>query len=195
MVNSVFATFVALVILAAPKVYADDGLAIKDYYGLSSGMIVFEVGNGDGYFTEIVSNAIGPDGRVFTHYTRDSWREGQDDFTGKFAERNNIVPFIGDAVKFGIPDQSVDVVMVSLTWHDFDGKGARPFLANSLRLLKPGGVLAIVESVGLVRQETIDGIKAAGFEYLGGRNTVERSDHAKHYALKFRKPSLKPASR
>ncbi|MGD8325757.1 MAG: methyltransferase domain-containing protein [Sphingomonadales bacterium] len=195
------------------------------FYGVTEGMNVYEVGAGSGYYTDLLSLIVGQNGRVFAQYSKSSWNNSKAGFSKRFSSRGNVVPYIGEREKLKLPDNSVDMVMVSLIWHHMqyeDNSEELPqqtkvFLENTMRLLKPGGVLAIVEHEAVQgssrataagwhrspRQMTIDDVSAAGFEFAGASEVLanaedslanywrvefEERDVSQRFVLKFTKP-------
>lgn len=200
---------------------------VLTFYGVHEGMSVYEVGAGSGYYTDLLSLIVGQNGRVFAQHSKSSWDNAKAGFSKRFSPRGNVVPYIGEREKLKLPDNSVDMVMVSLIWHHMQygesgenlPEQTKVFLENSLRLLKPGGVLAIIEHEAVQgsnraeaagwhrspRQMTIDDISAAGFEFAGAsevlantndnlsnywRTEFEDRDVSQRFVLKFTKPMV-----
>lgn len=207
----------------------DDGRKpeqILSFYGVENGMSVYEIGAGSGYYTDLLSLSVGEQGQVFAQYSRERWNSAKADFSSRFSSRRNIVPYIGQKESLKLADSSVDMVMVALLWHhmhyDADKGDALPvttqvFLENSLRLLKPGGILAIIEHEAAPgtdraqaaewhrssKQMTIDDIEAAGFKFVAASNALananddlenswrlefDERDVSQRFVLKFKKP-------
>jgi len=199
---------------------------ILSFYGVEKGMSVYEIGAGSGYYTDLLSLSVGEQGQVFAQYSKERWNSAKADFSNRFSSRRNVVPYIGQRESLKLGDGSVDMVMVALLWHHMHyeaDKGetfpltTEVFLENSLRLLKPGGILAIIEHEAAPgtsraqaaewhrspRQMTIDDIEAAGFEFIAASNVLENTnddlenswrvefderDVSQRFVLKFKKP-------
>ncbi len=125
-------------------------------FGVSPGMTVLEVGAGRGYYTEILSGAVGPSGKVIAHNTPSGYYKNYISATFEpLAERlPNVEARVGDLSSLDLPDNSVDLVMIFLIYHHMhyakDEGEALPIetqrsLAELRAALKPGGVLAVIE--------------------------------------------------
>lgn len=201
---------------------------ILAFYGLEKGMSVYEVGAGSGYYTDLLSLTVGKNGQVFPQYSKERWNNTKAEFSSRFSSRSNIVPYIGQKERLKLGDASVDMVMVASLWHRMHYEGAageklpdvtQAFLENSLRLLKPGGVFAIIEHEAApgtsraqaakwyrsTKQMTIDDVEAAGFEFVAASNLLanpkddlendwriefDERDMSQRFVLKFTKPKM-----
>lgn len=126
------------------------------FFGVEEGMTVVDLASGGGYFTEILSGAVGPEGEVHAHNTAsDNLTERLPALEAQYAPFGNIVL---DVVERGAPlpyeDNSVDVILLSLIIHHMhyneeSGEAMPPrsgeIYADIKRVLKPGGVFAIIE--------------------------------------------------
>lgn len=126
------------------------------FYGVKEGMTVVDIASSGGYFSELFSGAVGPDGHV-----RAQNRAGPrindriDALNEHYAKFTNITL---DITEPGTPlpyaDNSTDVVMLSLIIHHLhyaeDAGEKMPessagIYADVMRILKPGGVFAVIE--------------------------------------------------
>lgn len=130
--------------------------AVLAFFGVREGMKVLDYGSGGGYFSEILSGAVGPKGAVRAH-NRASERFEQN----RAALEEQYEPFGNitiDALESGAPlpyeDNSIDMVLLSLLIHHLhyteeSGEAIPPrsaaLYAEFMRVLKPGGVFAIIE--------------------------------------------------
>jgi len=125
-------------------------------YGVRPGMTVLEVGAGGGYYTEILSAALGPDGKVIAQNTPSDYYKNYVASTFEpLAERlENVEPFVGAVNDLTLPDGSVDLVLVFLVYHhmyytETEGENlpiaTQKSLARIMAALKPGGILAVIE--------------------------------------------------
>jgi len=126
------------------------------FFGVEKGMTVVDIASGGGYFTEIMSGVAGPEGGVRAHNRAgDQFEERRAALEAQYAPFGNITI---DAVETGAPfpyeDNSIDVVLLSLIIHhlhyDEETGEAMPersaqAFADIKRVLKPGGVFAIIE--------------------------------------------------
>lgn len=108
--------------------------------------VFLDLGAGAGNYTVRLAEATGPGGRVFA---LDAWEEG----LARVRERaslehlGNIETLLADANE-GIPleDGTIDVCLVATVLHDLlRDATAETVLSEILRVLKPGGKLAVLE--------------------------------------------------
>jgi predicted methyltransferase len=122
---------------------------------ISPGDTILDVGSGGGYYAELFSPLVGPDGVVYAHN-----RGGADDprwpaLTEHYASFGNIqLTPIEAGAPFPIETDSVDVIMLSYIYHHlhFTEESAEEFppstaaaMAEFLRMLRPGGTFVVIE--------------------------------------------------
>ncbi len=113
--------------------------------GLKNGDVFLDAGCGPGHFAIAACGIVGPDGRVCAV---DVHEESIDKLNEKAANRNleNIDVFVADVTeRIPAADQTVDVCLMANVFHGFEKQDAQNALDEMLRVLKPGGLLAIVE--------------------------------------------------
>lgn len=127
------------------------------FFGIKPGMKVLDVFGGGGYYTELVSRIVGPEGRV-TMYNNTPWdRFVSEPMKPRFANDRlpNVDYQVGDAAD--LPQDTYDAAIFILGMHDLyyadpdNGWTAidRPaFLAAIHASLKPGGTLGIIDHNG-----------------------------------------------
>lgn len=129
------------------------------FLGLEEGMTALDVGAYAGYTTEMLSAAVGPSGKVYSHNTEKvlkTYAEGYYDrtMTERLANDRlpNVVLYLREYDDLGL-DNEVDVAFLGNLLHDFyhrDGEdNALAFLQSIYAALKPGGVLGVMDHVGL----------------------------------------------
>ena len=129
------------------------------FLGLEEGMVALDVGAYAGYTTEMLSAAVGPEGRVYSHNTEKvlkTYAEGYYDrtMTERLANNRlaNVVLYLREYDDLGLEGE-VDVAFLGNLLHDFyyrDGEdNALAFLRSIRAALKPGGVLGVMDHVGL----------------------------------------------
>lgn len=115
------------------------------FAGVRRGDKVAELAPGGGYFTRILSGAVGPQGRIYAIAARPS--EGLRELA---AARPNVVVTAGEPGTIPAPEP-VDIVWTTLNYHDFknakvgSGDGAAAINAAAFRALKPGGIYLVVD--------------------------------------------------
>ncbi|MFQ5346470.1 MAG: methyltransferase domain-containing protein [Rhodothalassiaceae bacterium] len=200
---------------------------ILAFYGVTPGMHIYEIAAGSGYYTRLLSHVAGPEGHIVAHSSERFWPRLKDRVEPLYAALGNVEPFIGDPADYAGEPESMDAVFVVLIWHhmhhDPDAGEVLPartvrFLDTARRLLKPGGVLAIIEheaADGTTRAEsagwhrapkrmTIDDVTAHGFELVAEsdalanpdddlrnywREALPQRDSSQRFVLKFVKPA------
>jgi predicted methyltransferase len=186
------------------------------FAGVQQGMQIAELAPGGGYFTRILTGAVGNTGHVYAITTRPS------PALQELAQhRPNLT--IVTARPGAIPVQRpVDLVWTTLNYHDFKnsklptGDAALAYDAEAFRVLKPGGIYFIVDhetaaGAGASQTSTLHRIEdsvvrkeveAAGFKLESESNLLRNpaDDHTAkvvdasirgktdQFILKFRKP-------
>jgi len=126
------------------------------FFGVEPGMRVVDIASGAGYFTEILSGAVGPEGEVRAqNRAGPNIEERKEALTAHFNEFGNVVL---DITEPGAPlpydDDSVDMILLSLIIHHLHyaeesgeemPEASKAIYADFRRVLKPGGVFAIIE--------------------------------------------------
>ncbi len=204
------------------------------FYGIEPGMRVMEVGASTGYYTEILSRVVGSEGHVLAQNSfglmgflkREGWRDA---LIARYAggRLGNVELAFSNIPNLDTPDGSLDAVLIVLIYHHLHynadsgealPESTRADLAKINDMLKPGGVLGIVEhraadgdtregSNNLHRAD-LETTKAdavsAGFEYAGASEIFYNADDDREkghrenpdlrgktdrFVLKFRKPA------
>jgi predicted methyltransferase len=126
------------------------------FFGIQPGMTVMEFGAGGGYFAELMARVVGPEGLVIAQNFYFFLRQSGEEYKRRFAPKriDNIVMIFGDPARLRLPSDSVDAAFFIDTYHDLafeqaSGDDQPPFaiarLAEVRRLLRPGGVLGIID--------------------------------------------------
>ena len=129
------------------------------FLGVRAGMTTLDVGAYAGYTTEMLSAAVGPKGRVYSHNTEqvlNNFAQGYYKRTMDERLANNRLPnvvlHIREYDNLGLKGE-VDVAFIGNLLHDFyyrDGEeNALRFLQSISDALKPGGILGVMDHVGI----------------------------------------------
>lgn len=148
--------------LAAPERPAEDKARdairrpaeVVRFVGITPGMTVLDAFAGAGWYTEVLSGAVGPGGKVFMHNATGMVARRGEEFSNALAARaarlGNVELLVRDLPALGIDGQA-DAAMTALNLHDAYGDGrdsAVNFLRGIFTALRPGGVLGFIDHVG-----------------------------------------------
>ena len=124
--------------------------------GIKPGMHVVDFLSGDGYYSELLSYAVGSSGHVLMYNdpSFEKWSEGGADKRVAGNRLPNVEHQVAALNTLQFPPGSVDAVFLikiyhDLYWVDTTGAWAKvdtgPVLDNIARAVKPGGVVVIVD--------------------------------------------------
>jgi ubiquinone/menaquinone biosynthesis C-methylase UbiE len=113
-----------------------------DTIGVESGMIIGEVGAGEGYFTFKLSERVGPEGRIYANDIKKSVLETIEE---KSQENNieNITIVHGEIEDPLFPNDKLDMIVMMIVYHDLE----KPvqFFRNIKKYLKPSANVVIID--------------------------------------------------
>lgn len=123
------------------------------FIGVPDGGTAVDLFAGGGYYSEILARAMGPDSTVYLHNNQAYLNFTGDAVNERLAGERlpNVVRYDRELDVIDLADDSVDLVLMVMTYHDLyyktDGWDLDPqrFFAMIHRILKPGGMLAIVD--------------------------------------------------
>ena len=163
--------------------------AVLDFLGLEAGMTVLDVNASGGWYTEVLSYAVGPNGKVLMQN-----RPGGNSAEAATARANRLgnvdewLTPISDA-----PANSVDFAITALNFHDFHNSNpaaAQGILGQLMAVLKPGGILAVIDHEGtfgadnvslhrIAFEDAVKAVLASGFVLAGASDILdnEADDH------------------
>ena len=119
--------------------------ALWSELNLPKGITFLDLGCGQGNYALAAAHLIGPAGVV---YAVDLWEEGLAALKARAARegRANLQPLVAPAGRVPIESRSADVGLMATVLHDLVETGTEASALTELtRVLKPGGLLAIVE--------------------------------------------------
>ena len=177
---------------------------VLEFLGVRPGMTVLDLYAAGGYYTFILSKAVGDSGLVYAQNTERGLRfvEDRQSITqgaalnakierGKLDNVEQIVRPLGE---IGLTEASLDFIIVAQTLHDYYNPNpdrALDMLLQLKSLLKPGGVIGITDHVGLPGrdnrdlhrmeiQQAIELAQRAGFEVeTSNLLRVAEDDHSR----------------
>lgn len=120
--------------------------AVLNFLGLEAGMTVLDVNASAGWYTEVLSYAVGPNGKVYMQ-NRPGGR-AEEAANARAARLSNVeqIATFADA-----PAGSVDFAITALNFHDFHNSNpemAQTILSGIVSALRPGGILAVIDHEG-----------------------------------------------
>ena len=121
--------------------------AVLDFMGLEPGMTVLDINASAGWYTEVLSYAVGPQGKVYMQ-NRPGGRNAEA-AAERAARLSNVDAWNSDIAE--IPTGTVDFALTALNFHDFHNSNpaaAQALLGTTLAALKSGGVLGIIDHEG-----------------------------------------------
>lgn len=185
---------------------------VLDFLGLEAGMTVLDINASTGWYTEVLSYAVGPNGKVYAQNRAGS--PGAEAIAAKATRLSNVVNW--EQAISDIPAGSVDFAITGLNYHDFynrDPNVAAGIMNQVMGALKSGGILGIIDHEGspgmdnaslhrIVPQQVIDHITSLGYVVEARSDVLNNSDddHTKpvfdptiernsdRFVLKVRKP-------
>lgn len=166
------------------------------FLGIKTGQTVVDVIAVGGWFTEVLSAAVGPSGKVYgqnpTFFTqRPNFAETEN---ARNARLRNVTPIHGDLP--GDIAGKADAAITALNLHDIYGQGgeeaAVALCKQVFDTLKPGGVFGVIDHVGMAGQDNKalhriepsvakDVLTKAGFTIEAESNILDdpNDDHSK----------------
>lgn len=144
---------------------------------LKPGMVVGDIGAGTGFFSLLLSDAVGPDGRVYAVDIAKNFI----DHIKKISEehgKSNIEAIVCDEHSAKLPENAIDVAFICDTYHHFEYP--HDSLKSIHAALKPGGLMMIVDFARIEGRSNawalnhvrcgmgavIDEVQQAGFDFV-----------------------------
>jgi len=169
---------------------------VLEFLGIGTGMTVLDVAAGAGWYTEVLSAAVGDQGYVISHNSFGYGPRNAVTVAAKAERLGNITMLFAAYGDFRL-DAEVDAALTGLNLHDFQNRSAEEaqvFLSGIFRALKPGGVLGVTDHEGsagldnasLHRIElatAIDALENAGFIVEATSDVLDNpaDDHTLRY--------------
>ncbi len=140
---------------------------IVSFAGVKPGMVVAEMSPGGGYYTRILAEAVGPEGKVYALQSAFTARN-PDRMAAYYAlaeEYGNVIVLVAeDYATLQLPEP-VDLVWTTENYHDFANANVAASNTWAFNALKPGGIYFVEDhsapGTGLAATNTIHRIDPA----------------------------------
>lgn len=133
--------------------------------GIEPGMQVLEILAAGGWYTEVLSIAVGPEGHVTAHNTPGAlaMRDGANETALSARLANDRLPNVSrlnkDFAELSAADGEFDAAFTALNLHDIYNNGgddgARLALSAIYAMLRPGGFFVVIDHEGLEGQDNV----------------------------------------
>jgi len=129
---------------------------VLEFFGIEPGMQVLDLLSGGGYYTEVLSYVVGPEGKIVAHSNEMYAQYVGDETSTRYANSRlpNVEILMAENNELSLAAGKYDAVIMVLAFHDIfyvDPKNGWPkidgpkLLAELFAGLKPGGVVGIVD--------------------------------------------------
>jgi len=176
---------------------------LMSFAGVHKGMKIAELAPGGGYFTRILTGAVGNNGHVYA-----ITRQPSSGVQALAQKRSNLTVVGGSPGTIPVPGK-VDLVWTTQNYHDFKnsklatGDAAQAYDAEAFRVLRPGGIYLIVDheaapGTGSSQTSTLHRIEdtvvrreveAAGFKLEAESNLLRNP--ADNHTARVQDPSIR----
>jgi predicted methyltransferase len=163
---------------------------VMQLLGVDAGMTAIDIGAGGGWYTRVLSAAVGSGGHVIAQFgpralEQDNGRQ-QRDLAASLGNVEASFENLGD-----MDEGIADVAVTALNMHHGNAERNVPYLRDVLHVLKPGGRAAIIDHIGspdmnngqlhrMLIDDARQWIQAAGFEIVEESDILRTSadDHS-----------------
>jgi predicted methyltransferase len=126
--------------------------AVLEFLGVQPGWQVMDLFAGNGYYSEVLSHAVGEDGKVYLHNNQ-AYMGFSTDLSQRVKQdsMSNVEVYVREVEDINLPSNSLDMAILVMAYHDvyFEQNGwtvkAEPLFSAIHRILKPGGILAVID--------------------------------------------------
>ncbi|NIL94455.1 MAG: SAM-dependent methyltransferase [Woeseiaceae bacterium] len=123
---------------------------VLEFGGIGAGMTVLDVAAGSGWYTEVLSAAVGPEGHVIAHNSVQRRARVEEAMTARADRLGNVTPLYAETGAVGL-DAEADAALTALNLHDYASRGTdalQAFLTDIYAALRPGGVFIVIDHEG-----------------------------------------------
>jgi len=157
------------------------------FLGIEPGMTVVDLIAAGGYYTDVLSAAVGDSGKVYAQNTQRSLTYGEGTNEKAISARlagnrlKNVERLDREFPDLGLEPGSIDAAVTALNYHDVANGGgseaAVVFLLTVMRFLEPGGIFGLIDHNGkagndndklhrIPKDEVIATAEKVGFELV-----------------------------
>ncbi len=115
---------------------------MREKLELKPGMMVCDMGCGNGYHTFPMAKAVAPDGKVYGVEIQEPYLKMLDE-NAKKEGVTNFIPVLGLTYDPKLPENTLDLILMVDVYHEFDHPSE--MLKAMRKALKPGGALVFIE--------------------------------------------------
>jgi len=147
---------------------------VLDFVGIGAGMSVLDLNASSGWYTEVLSAAVGADGQVIAHNPPGRRERTEGAITAKADRLGNVTPLFADVGDLGL-DGEADAALTALNLHDMFNRGAevaQAYVGGAFKALRPGGVFAVIDHEGSADQ---DNTKLHRLEVAVAKEALEKA--------------------
>ena len=166
---------------------------VVTFLGIERGMTVVDLIAAGGYYTEVLSVAVGKSGKVYAQNGAFvlQFREGANEkaISARLAgdRLKNVERLNREVTELGLEPGSIDAALTALNFHDIvNGRGseaAERFLAAVMAILEPGGIFGLIDHDGdpqndnkvlhrIPKADVLKFVEEAGFELAAEGNML-----------------------
>ena len=131
---------------------------VLSFFDIEPGMTVLDLFSGGGYYTEMLNSIVGEDGKVIAHTNQAYIPFVGEIYQLRYANGRlaNTETIISEADDLEFDENSLDAVLMVLTWHDFLYADAENgwnsidedrLMQKLCTAMKPGAVLGLIDHV------------------------------------------------
>lgn len=137
---------------------SDKPADVLNFIGLRPSMKVADFVSGGGYYSELMSYIVGPQGKVIAHTVKTYNQWVADERKARFGNGRlpNVVPLDSELSELSLGDESIDLILMVKVYHDiYYASSIWPrvnrddLFARLRKALKPGGILAVIDHAAL----------------------------------------------
>ena len=129
---------------------------VLEFFGIAPGMSVLDLFSGGGYYAEILSHLVGPDGHIVAHSNLLYLDFVGDEFKARHADNRlaNVDVLMAENNELELSADQFDAILMVLSYHDtyeVDPENGWPKInipqlhAELFDSLKPGGILCVID--------------------------------------------------